>query len=379
MSPPASSDYHGATDGRLPCIHVDWADAADARVRPGGVRRGGRPGPIGTLGPAALRPRHDAVVHERARPGRHRRPARLAGQPGPLHDPDRGSRGVRGGGPRRRVHDGGRRRDGRQQPRAGDPPRRLRHGRRLARPARPGLDRPGCGRRHGRRPGPACDALDRRQQVRHDDRAARVSLGLAIGTLAKSGRDKLTFLADPAIASFGSWVEQLIAESTGKHGTGIVPIDREPIGDVRAYGDDRVFVRLGLADGAGWSVGDGFAEAATAAGHPVVRIELADPIDLGAEALRWEVATAIAGAVLGIDPFDQPNVEEAKELTRRVLAAASAGERRSAPRATLVSDAESGITLHGDAPPRLTAGDGKIVGELARHLARRKPNAYLAL
>ena len=206
-----------------------------------------------------------------------------------------------------------------------------------------------------------------------------VSLGLAIGTLAKSGRDKLTFLADPAIASFGSWVEQLIAESTGKHGTGIVPIDREPIGDVRAYGDDRVFVRLGLADGAGWSVGDGFAEAATAAGHPVVRIELADPIDLGAEALRWEVATAIAGAVLGIDPFDQPNVEEAKELTRKVLAAASAGERRSAPRATLVSDAESGITLHGDAPLRLTAGDGTIVGELARHLARRKPNAYLAL
>jgi hypothetical protein len=210
-----------------------------------------------------------------------------------------------------------------------------------------------------------------------------VSLGLAIGTLAKAGRDKLTFLADPAIESFGSWLEQLLAESTGKQGTGIVPVDREPLGEVASYGPDRVFVRLTLAaenaDGAGRIAGDVFADAAAAAGHPVIRIAIADPIDIGAEALRWEVATAIAGAVLGIDPFDQPNVEEAKELTRKVLAAASAGERRSAPRATLVADAETGITLHGDAPLRLTGGDGDLVGELARHLARRKPNAYLAI
>ncbi|HEY8988001.1 MAG TPA: hypothetical protein VIM39_03195, partial [Candidatus Limnocylindrales bacterium] len=130
---------------------------------------------------------------------------------------------------------------------------------------------------------------------------------------------------------------------------------------------------------AGRSAGDVFADAAAAAGHPVIRIAIADPIDIGAEALRWEVATAIAGVVLGIDPFDQPNVEEAKELTRKVLAAASAGERRSTPRATLVADAETGITLHGDAPLRLTGGDGDLVGELARHLARRKPNAYLAI
>jgi hypothetical protein len=208
-----------------------------------------------------------------------------------------------------------------------------------------------------------------------------LSLGLAIGTLATHGRDKVTFIADPAIASFGSWLEQLIAESTGKHGTGIVPVDREPIGDVDAYGDDRVFVRLKLADGVAnpWTDGDAFADAVAAAGHPVIQLELADPIDLGAEFIRWEVATAIAGAVLGIDPFDQPNVEEAKELTRKVLAGASSDEAPPPAPQPIVPDAGSGLALYGDAPMRLTAGDGTLVGELARHLARRKPNAYLAL
>jgi glucose-6-phosphate isomerase len=216
---------------------------------------------------------------------------------------------------------------------------------------------------------------------REPDPAANpgVSLGLAIGTLAKAGRDKLTFLADPAIESFGAWVEQLIAESTGKHGTGIVQVDREPVGAIETYGPDRVFVRLSVAGGGGSTVADALAEAAAAAGHPVIGIELADTIDLGAECFRWEVATAIAGAVLGIDPFDQPNVEEAKELTRKVLAGASNGERPEPPAPPLVADAAAGLTLHGDAPLRLTDGDHSIVGELARHLARRKPNAYLAL
>ena len=207
-----------------------------------------------------------------------------------------------------------------------------------------------------------------------------LSLGLAIGTLAKQGRDKLTLVADPAVESFGAWLEQLLAESTGKHGRGIVPVDREPIGEIAAYGDDRVFVRIKLADGgATFTAGDAFVDAAAAAGHPVIHLELADPIDIGAEMVRWEVATAIAGAVLGIDPFDQPNVEEAKELTRKVLAAASSGEKAAEPPAPLVADEPTGLALHGDAPLRLTAGDGTLVGELARHLARRKPNAYLAL
>jgi transaldolase / glucose-6-phosphate isomerase len=210
-----------------------------------------------------------------------------------------------------------------------------------------------------------------------------LSLGLAIGTLAKAGRDKLTFVADPTIAAFGSWAEQLIAESTGKHGIGIVPIDREPLGDIASYGDDRVFVRIALApldDEAPYAAGDALVDAAAVAGHPVIRIDIADPIDIGAEAYRWEVATATAGAILGIDPFDQPNVEEAKELTRKVLAGASAGQDQPAPPAPpIVVDEAAGLALYGDAPLRLTAGDGTLVGELARHLARRKPNAYLAL
>ena len=148
-----------------------------------------------------------------------------------------------------------------------------------------------------------------------------VLLGLALGELARAGRDKLTFITDPALASFGAWAEQLIAESTGKHGVGIVPVVGEPLGAVASYGPDRAFVGLSLTgspDPSGARL-----DALAAAGHPVIRLGLDDPMDLGGEFVRWEVATTIAGAVLGIDPFDQPNVEEAKERTRQVLSAAS--------------------------------------------------------
>src|SRR6476469_7227540 len=203
-----------------------------------------------------------------------------------------------------------------------------------------------------------------------------VSLGLAIGTLAKAGRDKLTFLADDELAAFGAWVEQLIAESTGKHGVGIVPVDLEPIGSADAYGPDRAFVRISRAGtvGGAWAP---LASALETAGHRRIRIELADPIDLGAEFIRREVATAIAGAVLGIDPFDQPNVEEAKQLTREVLARAERGEAITEPVSPIAEG--DGIQLFGDAALRLTSGDGTITGELSRHLARRKANAYLAI
>src|SRR6185503_1978503 len=130
---------------------------------------------------------------------------------------------------------------------------------------------------------------------------------------AKAGRDKLTFFADEGISSFGSWAEQLLAESTGKHGTGIVPVDLEPPRDPATYGSDRAFVDLSLGgDGGSGRPREALIAALEAAGHPVIRIELDDPIDMAGEAIRWEVATAFAGAVLGIDPFDQPNVEEAK-------------------------------------------------------------------
>jgi glucose-6-phosphate isomerase len=204
-----------------------------------------------------------------------------------------------------------------------------------------------------------------------------VSLGLALGTLAKLGRDKLTFLSDDAIASFGAWAEQLIAESTGKRGAGIVPVDLEPLGSVERYGADRAFVRLALA-GSEDRVKDDLAAALEAAGHPVIRIDLGDPIDLGAEFIRWEVATAIAGAVLGIDPFDQPNVEEAKDLTRSVLASQISGDGDAAPLPAPIA-ADNGLVLHGDAALRLTSHGGGVTAELARHLARHRPNAYLCL
>ncbi|HEX5240006.1 MAG TPA: hypothetical protein VFW20_03320 [Candidatus Limnocylindrales bacterium] len=156
------------------------------------------------------------------------------------------------------------------------------------------------------------------------DRNPGLRLGLVMGELARGGRDKLTLLPDPAIASFGTWLEQLLAESTGKHGTGILPVDREPLLDPQRYGSDRAFARIALAGERDRSR-DELADALAGLGHPVIDIELDDPIDLGGEFVRWEVATAFAGAVLGIDAFDQPNVEEAKELTRKVLAEAGHG------------------------------------------------------
>ena len=208
-----------------------------------------------------------------------------------------------------------------------------------------------------------------------------VSLGLAIGTLAKGGRDKLTFLADDEIGTFGAWAEQLIAESTGKHGVGIVPVDAEPLGPVESYGTDRAFVRLALTEADG-TARDTLADALEAAGHPVIRIEITDPIDLGAEFVRWEVAVAISGAVLGIDPFDQPNVEEAKQLTHKLLDGVGSGlDRRSTDAAGAAGPIAvgDGLSLYGDAALRLTSGAGDVTGELTRHLARRRPNAYLCL
>ncbi len=204
-----------------------------------------------------------------------------------------------------------------------------------------------------------------------------ISLGLAIGTLANAGRDKLTILADDDIGSFGAWLEQLIAESTGKHQVGIVPVDLEPLGAVEAYGSDRAFVRISLA-GSDDGGRDALVEGLEAAGHPVIRLELSDPMDLGAEFVRWEVATAIAGAILGIDPFDQPNVEEAKELTRKVLANVSSGSADASDESPPIASGD-GLSLHPDTPLRLTSADGSVVGELRRHLDRRRPDAYLAL
>jgi hypothetical protein len=138
-----------------------------------------------------------------------------------------------------------------------------------------------------------------------------VALGLAIGAGAKIGRDKLTLVLPPALDEFGLWVEQLIAESTGKHGKGVVPIAGEPPADPSAYGSDRLFAQLRTktrdTNGGG------------AAYEPLIDIDMPEPVALGAEFVRWEIATAVAGALLGINPFDEPNVQQAKDATKKLL------------------------------------------------------------
>lgn len=153
-----------------------------------------------------------------------------------------------------------------------------------------------------------------RARAAEPDEAAE--LGVTLGVAALAGRDKVTLIASPAIAPFGAWVEQLIAESTGKEGRGILPVDGEPAVAPARYGDDRFFVHLRLAGDDGE---DQRIEELAAAGHPVFRIELADLYDLGREFMRWELATAVAGWVLGINPFDQPDVEAAKKLARQMV------------------------------------------------------------
>ena len=143
-------------------------------------------------------------------------------------------------------------------------------------------------------------------------------LGALLGTASKMGRDKMTLVMSAEIDSFGSWVEQLVAESTGKEGKGIVPVDREPLGVPEVYGSDRIFVYLRL--GAGDARQDQAMAAIERAGQPVVRIALPNREALGREFFRWEIATAIAGATLGCNPFDEPNVTEAKLATGALLA-----------------------------------------------------------
>ncbi|GIK57439.1 MAG: bifunctional transaldolase/phosoglucose isomerase [Chloroflexi bacterium] len=152
--------------------------------------------------------------------------------------------------------------------------------------------------------------------IEGDNNAGR--LGAMMGELAKAGRDKLTIFLSPAIASFGDWVEQLIAESTGKDGLGILPVVGEPVGPPEVYGADRFFVYLQLD---GDTTYDAALDALAKAGHPVVRLHLQDVYDLGGQFFLWEMATAVAGQRLHIQPFDQPNVEAAKILARQMVAA----------------------------------------------------------
>src|SRR5207248_1622498 len=140
-------------------------------------------------------------------------------------------------------------------------------------------------------------------------------LGAVMGEAGRAGRDKVTLVLDDRIRTFGYWVEQLIAESTGKEGRGLVPVEGEDVGPPDVYGDDRLFVGVGTDD----ALRPGL-EPLEHAGHPAVLLRLGDPIELGGEFFRWEFATAVAGHALDIHPFDQPNVQEAKDATKRLLA-----------------------------------------------------------
>lgn len=143
-------------------------------------------------------------------------------------------------------------------------------------------------------------------------------LGAGMAALSLKGRDKLTLVTSPALASFGLWVEQLIAESLGKEGKGIVPVTGEPLTDGADYGDDRLFVCLRLKGDDNAAI-DTAMERIASSGQPVLTLEMAECYDLGAEFFRWEFAVAVAGAVLGVHPFDQPDVQAAKDATGRVL------------------------------------------------------------
>ena len=150
----------------------------------------------------------------------------------------------------------------------------------------------------------------------HENPGAR--LGTVMGAAALRGRDKVTIVTSPSIKSFGLWAEQLIAESLGKQGKGLVPVAGEPLLDPNMYGDDRLFVFLRAESDVNTAT-DAAIDRLRAAGQPVVRLDLKDKYDLGAEFFRWEFATAVAGAIIGVHPFDQPNVQAAKDMTESVL------------------------------------------------------------
>ena len=200
-------------------------------------------------------------------------------------------------------------------------------------------------------------------------------LGAWMGELALQGRDKLTLVTSPAMDSFGLWVEQLLAESTGKEGKGIVPVAGEPLLSPEAYGGDRQFVYVRL-EGDENDETDKFAEAVADAGHPLMRVELRDRYDVGGEFYRWEFATAVAGAVLGIHPFDQPDVQAAKDMTDAMLGELQRtgrleGSERTTPAEELLAGAEHGGYVAILAYCRQTGEVDSRLCELRKEIAER--------
>jgi glucose-6-phosphate isomerase len=212
------------------------------------------------------------------------------------------------------------------------------------------------------------------------DQNPGVILGAILGTLAKGGRDKLTIFTSPGISDLGAWLEQLIAESTGKEGHGIIPVDRERLSSPEVYGNDRVFAYLRLE-----SAPDAKQDAAVAAlekaGQPVVRIAVPEIYDIAQEFFRWEIATAVAGSVIGINSFNQPDVEASKIVTRKLTEAYE--QSGSLPsEAPVLQDA--GVKLFTDeknaaALKQAAGNDATLAGYLRAHLGRLKAGDYFAV
>jgi transaldolase/glucose-6-phosphate isomerase len=202
-----------------------------------------------------------------------------------------------------------------------------------------------------------------------------VSLGAALGALKNAGRDKLTFIISPPISSFGLWVEQLIAESTAKDGVGIVPVCDEPIVDVKSYGKDRVFVYLRLNHSAD-ATQDAAFDSLKAAGIPSVQITLSDKLDLGEEFMRWEIASATAAAVIGVDPFVQPAVQESKDNTSRILA--EFARIKKLPAQTPIAEKGKLALFSGATTSDALRGKGDFRAMLGAFMNFTKPGDYFA-
>jgi transaldolase/glucose-6-phosphate isomerase len=206
-----------------------------------------------------------------------------------------------------------------------------------------------------------------------------VVLGTILGVAHNEGRNKITIIASPGIYDLGAWLEQLLAESTGKNGKGLVPVDRESPAKPETYGNDRLFVYLKLK-----SDPDGAQELAIStlerAGQPVVRISVAEVYDLGQEFFRWEIATAVAGSIIGINPFDQPDVEASKIATKKLTEEYQ--RSGSLPAETPLFEAE-GIKLFADESNakalNSAIGDRSLISYLKTHLDRVQPGDYFAL
>jgi transaldolase/glucose-6-phosphate isomerase len=207
-----------------------------------------------------------------------------------------------------------------------------------------------------------------------------VVLGLILGSAAKAGRDKVTIVASPGIRDLGAWLEQLLAESTGKQGKGIIPVDREDLGGPEVYGNDRVFAYLRLESAPDPSQ-DAKVAALEKAGNPVIRIAVFDTYDLGQEFFRWEIATAVAGSIIGINAFNQPDVEASKIATRNLTSEYE--KTGSLPTEKAILE-DKGIKLFTDEKnsaelARAAGANKSLAGYLKAHLSRIKAGDYFAL